>query len=66
MMSVSGFNLPLPSNIIDNIYFLCRKFIWSAKNPPIAWTMFCKPIDGGGFGLKILAAWNNIKLDKTL
>lgn len=43
--------LPLPSNIIDKIYYLCRKFIWSTKHPPIAWSMFCKPINDGGLGL---------------
>lgn len=35
--------LPLPSNIIDTIYGLCRKFIWQTNRPPIAWKKLCRP-----------------------
>lgn len=58
--------LPLPANIIHDIYSLCRKFVWPTKHPPIAWNTLCKPIDDGGMGVKNLVAWNNALIAKTL
>lgn len=58
--------LPLPSNIIDKIYAICRNFIWETKRPPIAWNLVCKTKEDGGLGLKNLTAWNKALLAKTL
>lgn len=56
--------LPLPKCIIDKIYRLCRKFVWSTKHSPIAWEMFHKSIEDGGYGLKNLKAWNQALIAK--
>lgn len=44
--------LPLPKNIIDRIYALCRRFVWPTKHLPIAWNMFHLPREDGGVGIK--------------
>lgn len=58
--------LPLPVNIIDRIYGICRNFFWSSKHPPIAWNIVWKPKEDRGLRLKNLVAWNNALIAKTL
>lgn len=58
--------LPIPVGIIDKIYTLCLKFLWTSKHPPIAWSTFCVSKENGGMGLKDLRSWNNALIAKTL
>lgn len=59
VQGVECFWLSILMNIIDDIYNICRKFIWPTKHLTISRGMFCKPKEDGGLGHKNLAAWNN-------
>lgn len=58
--------LLIPTNIIDGIISICRKFVWHTKYPLISLATICKPKEDGGWGLKNLGSWNKALLTKNL
>ncbi|XP_073121801.1 uncharacterized protein [Henckelia pumila] len=58
--------LPIPEYVVKDIERLCRKFVWPAKRPPIAWDRVCRPKEDGGLGIKDISVWNKALLAKTL
>lgn len=58
--------LLIPDDVIARIYGLYRNFLWSLKHPSIAWKKLCRPIEGGGLGLRDLRSWNKTSLSKVL
>ncbi|XP_073051681.1 uncharacterized protein [Primulina eburnea] len=58
--------LPITCGVIGKINSVCRRFMWTSKNPPIAWSKICSPIEDGGLGIRDLRAWNKALLTKIL
>lgn len=57
--------LPLPYEIVDRIYSICKAFMWTTKHSPISWADVCKPKEEGGQRLRDLKAWNKALLTKV-
>lgn len=51
--------LPIPLGIMDKIYTLCRKFLWTGNHPLIVRSTFCVSKENNGIGLWDLRLWNN-------
>ncbi|XP_052207161.1 cell differentiation protein rcd1-like isoform X1 [Diospyros lotus] len=58
--------LPVPAAVIDQIYSLCRCFLWNSKASLVSWKDVCLPKCEGGLGLKDLKSWNSGLLIKIL
>lgn len=59
-------NSLLPSNVIENLVSMCRKFLWCDKPSPISWNKVCLQKEEGGLGLHDLKIWNLAFISKIL